>query len=54
VERLSELTRSGNSLRAHLARGTIINSAFMAGLAALGATRHFLVAIFLTAADYGL
>ena len=54
MERLSELTRSGNSLRAHLARGTIINSAFMAGLAALGATRHFLVAIFLTAADYGL
>jgi len=54
VERLSDLTLSGNSLRGHLARGTIINSAFVTGLAALGAIRHFLVAIFLTAADYGL
>jgi len=53
-ERLSHLSLEGRSLRSHTARGTIVNAVFMIGLAGLGAVRHFAVAIFLTAADYGL
>lgn len=53
-ERLSHLELEGRSLRSHTARGAIINAAFMIGLAGVGALRHFAIAIFLTAADYGL
>ena len=53
-ERLSHLSLEGRSLRSHTARGAIINAAFMIGLAGAGALRHFAIAIFLTAADYGL
>ncbi len=53
-ERLSHLTLAGRSLRSHTARGAIINAAFMIALAGLGVVRQFAIAIFLTAADYGL
>src|SRR4051794_26889352 len=47
-------TLKGRSLREHAARGTLINASFQIGLAVLGASRRFFIAIFLTAADYGL
>jgi O-antigen/teichoic acid export membrane protein len=42
------------SLREHTARGTVINSAFQVGFAALNLTRRFAVAAFLTTAEYGI
>ena len=54
TERFSHLSLGDRSLRSHTARGTIINAAFMIALAGVGALRHFAIAIFLTAADYGL
>ncbi len=54
TERFSHLSLGGRSLRSQTARGTIINAVFMICLAGVGALRHFAVAIFLTAADYGL
>ena len=44
----------GRSLREHAARGTIINAAFSVGLAALGALRMLVIAIFLTTSEFGL
>jgi len=44
----------GRSLRQHTARGAILNAVFLSSLAGIGLGRRFLVAIFLTAADYGL
>ena len=44
----------GRTLRQHTARGALVNAAFFAGLAAISLGRRFGVAIFLTAADYGL
>ena len=41
-------------LRQHAARGTVINAGFDVGVAGLGVARRFLVAIFLTASDYGV
>lgn len=41
-------------LRARTARGTIVNGAFVVGLNLLNLARGFIVAAFLTAADYGL
>jgi O-antigen/teichoic acid export membrane protein len=44
----------GRSLRAHAARGTIVNAFFDIGLSSLNLIRGFVVAGFLTANDYGL
>lgn len=44
----------GLSLRAFAARGVIINTIFDAGLSGLGLVRGFLLAVFLTRADYGV
>jgi O-antigen/teichoic acid export membrane protein len=52
--RRQTLDLKGRTLREHTARGTIVNASFSIGLAGIGAARQFLVAIFLTAADYGL
>ena len=54
TERFSHLSLGERTLRSHTARGTIINAVFMVCLAGVGALRHFAIAIFLTAADYGL
>ena len=43
-----------DGVRRHVARGTIINAAFLVGLSSLGFLKGFLVAAFLTAEDYGL
>lgn len=42
------------SLREHVARGTLINTAFLIGLSGLGLVRSFVLAALLTRADYGL
>src|SRR3954454_4597348 len=44
----------GGTLRTHAARGTIINTAFTAGLATLTLFRGLIVAIFLDPSDYGI
>lgn len=44
----------GRSLREHTARGAVLNAVFLSSLAGISLGRRFLVAIFLTAADYGL
>jgi O-antigen/teichoic acid export membrane protein len=44
----------GRSVRQTAARGVAINAGFQIGLAGLNLARRFLIAIFLTAADYGL
>jgi len=44
----------GRSLREHTARGAILNAVFLSTLAGIGLGRRFLVAVFLTAVDYGL
>jgi len=43
----------GRSLRAHTARGTIVNAVFLIGLSSLGVLKGFIVAAFLTTTDYG-
>ena len=50
--RLAE--KGGGSLRSYTAGGMMINAAFNIGLRGLSFIRGFLVAIFLTPADYGL
>ncbi len=52
--RLDELELGERGLRRHAARGTIVNSAFQLGLAGLGLLRRFIVAAFLTRAEFGL
>lgn len=52
--RLRRLRGGGSSLRGLTARGTIVNAAFSVGLAFIGVAQRFLIAIFLTAAEYGL
>jgi O-antigen/teichoic acid export membrane protein len=42
------------SLREHAARGTLINTAFMVGLSVLGLVKGFIVAGFVSRADYGI
>ena len=42
------------SLREHAARGTLINSAFLIGLSLLGLVKGFVLAGFLSRADYGI
>src|SRR3954452_11234251 len=49
-----ELALGDRSLRAHAARGTLINGAFSVGTSSLGLIRGFIVAAFLTAGDYGV
>ena len=44
----------GRSLRQHAARGTIINSGFQVGLAALGFLRRTIIAAFLTREEFGI
>jgi teichuronic acid exporter len=44
----------GRTLRQHTARGTLINSGFQIGLAALGLLQKLAVAVFLTTSQYGL
>jgi predicted SnoaL-like aldol condensation-catalyzing enzyme len=46
--------RHGRGLRQHAARGALINTAFMVALSLLGFVRGFLLAHFLTRADYGV
>jgi O-antigen/teichoic acid export membrane protein len=42
------------SLREHAARGTLINTAFLVGLSLLGLVKGFVIAGFITRADYGI
>lgn len=44
----------GRSLRAHAARGTLINGGFVAGLALVSFLRGFALAVLLTPDDYGV
>jgi O-antigen/teichoic acid export membrane protein len=44
----------GEGLRERTARGTLVNAAFMVGLATLGFLRGFVIAIFLTTTEYGV
>jgi PST family polysaccharide transporter len=44
----------GRTLREHTTQGVVINGAFQVGLAFLGAARYFLIAIFITASEYGV
>src|SRR3954453_15197125 len=44
----------GTDLRVRVARGTLINAAFLLLVNGLGLVRGFVVAAFLTATDYGL
>ena len=49
-----ELALGDRSLRAHAARGTLINGAFNVAVSSLGLVRGFIVAAFLSASDYGV
>jgi O-antigen/teichoic acid export membrane protein len=53
-DRTPELDLGSRSLRNHAARGTIINSGFQLALAGLGLLQRFIVAAFLTRAEFGL
>ncbi|MCW3062881.1 MAG: hypothetical protein JWN32_53, partial [Solirubrobacterales bacterium] len=46
--------RGGASIRRMAARGTIINAGFLVALQLLGLIKGFVVAAFLTPADYGI
>ena len=48
------VARHGRGLRQHAARGTMVNTAFMIALSLLGFVRGFVLAHFLTRADYGV
>jgi O-antigen/teichoic acid export membrane protein len=49
-----DIDLKGRSLRQHAARGVAINASFQVGLAFVAVARRFFIAIFLTAADYGV
>src|SRR5436305_15324566 len=49
-----EIDTRGRSMRAHAARGTLINSGFQVGLAGLGLLRRLVIAAFLTREQYGI
>jgi O-antigen/teichoic acid export membrane protein len=53
IRRRAELSGVGN-LREHTARGTLVNAAYFIGLYSLGLLKGFIVAAFLTRADYGI
>jgi PST family polysaccharide transporter len=44
----------GRTLREHVARGAVINAAFLVGVSALSFIRGFILAAFLSRADYGV
>ena len=46
--------RSGDGLRRHTARGTLINALYLVGVSGLGLMRNFIVAAYLTTSDYGI
>jgi O-antigen/teichoic acid export membrane protein len=50
----SRLPGAVKSLRAHTARGTVVNSGFQVGLAGLGMLQRIAVAGFLTRAEFGI
>ena len=54
IGRTRRINMKGRSLREHAARGTLINAAFLIGLSTLSLIRGFVLAVFLTAADYGV
>lgn len=49
-----EIDVRGGTLRTHVARGTIVNTAFVSGLATLTLLRGLVVAAFLAPDDYGI
>lgn len=51
---LDRLALEGRTLRAQTARGTLINTGYFIGLYTLGLMRGFVVAAFLSAAEYGV
>lgn len=51
---MREIDVRGGSLRSHAARGTIINTAFTAGLATVTLVRGFVLAAFLAPGDFGI
>jgi len=51
---IAQISLKGRTLRQHTARGTIVNAAFLVGLNSLGLVKGFVVAGFLTRADYGI
>jgi len=54
-DRRSQLVkRHGRGLREHAARGTLVNTAFLVALSILGFIRGFVLAHFLSRADYGV
>jgi O-antigen/teichoic acid export membrane protein len=52
VER--EIDLRGRTLREHTGHGTVVNTAYMIGLSVLALVRGFILAAFLTRADYGV
>ncbi|MGI8506725.1 MAG: oligosaccharide flippase family protein [Solirubrobacteraceae bacterium] len=52
--RVRAIETGGRSLRAHAARGVIVNGVFDVGLSALSLIRGFVLAALLTRSDYGL
>jgi O-antigen/teichoic acid export membrane protein len=53
-QRVQRFGFRGRALRHHAARGTLVNAAYMIGVSALGLVKGFIMAGFLTRADYGL
>jgi PST family polysaccharide transporter len=49
-----DIATNGRSLRQHTARGATINGAFLVALSSLGLLKGYIVAAFLTRADYGI
>ena len=54
ADRESRFALEGTSLRAHAARGTVVNAGFEVGLGVLGIVQGFVLAAFLTRRDYGV
>ena len=50
----ARISLKGRSLRQHTARGALINAAFMAGLTSLGFLKGFILAAFISRAEYGV
>jgi O-antigen/teichoic acid export membrane protein len=53
-EPVRRLDLKGRTLRQHAGHGTVVNTAYMIGLSLLGLIRGFVLAAFLTRADYGV
>ncbi len=54
TDRTARFGRNIGNLRAHAARGTLVNSGFQVGIAGLGLIQRMVTAIFLTRAEFGL